>query len=58
MWKHFGDFYLVPEGGSNAFALRGCADLVGPLHYRSTIEHGAIDADLVEAALNAVGTWR
>ncbi|GAA4708871.1 transcriptional regulator, TetR family [Promicromonospora umidemergens] len=31
---------------------------IGPLHYRSTIEHGAIDADLVEAAINAVGTWR
>lgn len=31
---------------------------IGPLHYRSTIEHGAIDADLVEASVNAVGTWR
>ncbi|MGI5190700.1 TetR/AcrR family transcriptional regulator [Promicromonospora sp. CA-289599] len=31
---------------------------IGPLHYRSTIEHGDIDADLVEAAVNAVGTWR
>lgn len=31
---------------------------IGPLHYRSTIEHGTIDADLVEAAVNAVGTWR
>ena len=31
---------------------------IGPLHYRSTIEHGAIDADLVAAAVNAVGTWR
>lgn len=24
----FGDFYLIPEGGSNALALRGCAELV------------------------------
>ncbi len=24
----FGDFYLVPEGGSNALALRGCRELV------------------------------
>ena len=24
----FGNFYLVPEGGSNALALRGCAELV------------------------------
>lgn len=31
---------------------------IGPLHYRSTIEHAAIEADLVEAAVNAVGTWR
>lgn len=25
--RAFGRFYLVPEGGSNAFALRGCAEL-------------------------------
>jgi len=25
---HFGDFYLIPEGGSNALALPGCAELV------------------------------
>lgn len=31
---------------------------IGPLHYRSTIERRAIDADLVEASVNAVGTWR
>lgn len=24
----FGDFYLIPEGGSNHLAVRGCADLV------------------------------
>ncbi|MFD7026099.1 1-aminocyclopropane-1-carboxylate deaminase/D-cysteine desulfhydrase [Promicromonospora sukumoe] len=27
----FGDFYLVPEGGSNALAVRGCAELVGEI---------------------------
>jgi AcrR family transcriptional regulator len=31
---------------------------IGPLHYRSTIERAAIEADLVEAAVNAVGTWK
>jgi 1-aminocyclopropane-1-carboxylate deaminase len=25
--REFGDFYLVPEGGSNALAVRGCAEL-------------------------------
>jgi 1-aminocyclopropane-1-carboxylate deaminase len=27
----FGDFYLLPEGGSNALAVRGCAELVGEI---------------------------
>ena len=26
--RKFGDFYLVPEGGSTAFAVRGCSELV------------------------------
>ncbi len=26
--ERFGDFYLLPEGGSNAHAVRGCAELV------------------------------
>jgi 1-aminocyclopropane-1-carboxylate deaminase len=25
--EQFGDFYLIPEGGSNALAVRGCAEL-------------------------------
>lgn len=25
--EHFGDVYVLPEGGSNALALRGCAEL-------------------------------
>lgn len=24
--QHFGDFYLIPEGGTNAFAISGCAE--------------------------------
>ncbi len=27
----FGDFYLLPEGGSNAAALRGCAEIPGEI---------------------------
>ena len=27
----FGDFYLLPEGGSNAVALRGCAEIVAEI---------------------------
>ncbi|WP_371872129.1 1-aminocyclopropane-1-carboxylate deaminase/D-cysteine desulfhydrase [Phytohabitans houttuyneae] len=30
---HAGDFYLVPEGGSNALALRGCAELPGEIPF-------------------------
>jgi 1-aminocyclopropane-1-carboxylate deaminase/D-cysteine desulfhydrase-like pyridoxal-dependent ACC family enzyme len=26
--KQYGDFYLVPEGGSNLLALKGCAEIV------------------------------
>lgn len=25
---HFGDFYLIPEGGSNALSVKGCSELV------------------------------
>ncbi|PUB24490.1 1-aminocyclopropane-1-carboxylate deaminase [Promicromonospora sp. AC04] len=27
----FGDFYLIPEGGSNALAVRGCMELAGEI---------------------------
>ena len=27
----YGDFYLIPEGGSNALAIKGCAELVNEL---------------------------
>lgn len=26
---HFGDFYLLPEGGSNALGVRGCEEILG-----------------------------
>ena len=29
--RHFGDFYLIPEGGSNCLAMQGCAEIVGEI---------------------------
>jgi 1-aminocyclopropane-1-carboxylate deaminase len=29
--QQFGDFYLVPEGGSNALAVKGCAEIITEL---------------------------
>jgi hypothetical protein len=29
--RQFGEFYLLPEGGSNADALRGCAEIAGEI---------------------------
>ena len=29
LMQQFGDCYLIPEGGTNALALKGCAELVG-----------------------------
>jgi 1-aminocyclopropane-1-carboxylate deaminase len=29
--QQFGDFYLVPEGGSNAYAVQGCAEIVAEI---------------------------
>jgi 1-aminocyclopropane-1-carboxylate deaminase len=31
LYREFGEFYLIPEGGSNAEAVRGCAELSGEL---------------------------
>jgi 1-aminocyclopropane-1-carboxylate deaminase len=45
--EQFGDFYLVPEGGSNSLALRGCAELVD--------EIGA-DFDVICCAAGTGGT--
>lgn len=33
--QRFGDFYLLPEGGSNALAVTGCAELAELLQWRS-----------------------
>ncbi len=30
--EHFGNFYLIPEGGSNALAVKGCKELVGEIN--------------------------
>lgn len=30
MQKHFGDFYLVPEGGTNPQAVKGCEEILTP----------------------------
>jgi 1-aminocyclopropane-1-carboxylate deaminase len=32
--EQFGEFYLLPEGGSNADALRGCAEIAGEIDRR------------------------
>jgi len=32
--SQFGDFYLIPEGGSNASGVGGCADIVSWLHWQ------------------------
>jgi 1-aminocyclopropane-1-carboxylate deaminase len=32
--RRFGEFYLLPEGGSNADALRGCAEIPGEIDHR------------------------
>lgn len=32
--QRFGEFYLLPEGGSNALAVRGCAELPGEIDER------------------------
>jgi 1-aminocyclopropane-1-carboxylate deaminase len=31
--RRFGEFYLLPEGGSNADALRGCAEIPGEINH-------------------------
>jgi 1-aminocyclopropane-1-carboxylate deaminase len=45
--NEFGDFYLVPEGGSNAFAVKGCAEI------RNNIR---VDFDVVTCACGTGGT--
>ena len=45
--QEYGDFFLVPEGGSNADALRGCAELPAEL---------TIDFDVICCACGTGGT--
>ncbi len=45
--KTYGDFYLLPEGGSNAHAVRGCAELPDEI---------AIDFDVLCCACGTGGT--
>jgi 1-aminocyclopropane-1-carboxylate deaminase len=30
--KIFGDFYLLPEGGTNKFAVKGCSEIIGKIN--------------------------
>ncbi len=45
--EEFGDFYLVPEGGSNALAVRGCTEILNNVE---------IDFDIVCCAVGTGGT--
>lgn len=45
--ERFGEFYLIPEGGSNALAVKGCAELPGEI---------SVDYDLVCCACGTGGT--
>ncbi|GAA0937256.1 TetR/AcrR family transcriptional regulator [Kribbella koreensis] len=40
-------------------AARSAAALaIGPIYYRSTIEHESVDSDFIDAAIDSLGTWR
>ena len=45
--RQFGDFYLLPEGGSNALAVKGCAEIVDEIE---------IDFDVICSAVGTGGT--
>ncbi len=45
--KEVGDFYLVPEGGSNAFAVKGCTEIIKNIN---------IDFDVITCACGTGGT--
>lgn len=38
--------------------LSAAAQAIGPIYYRSTIEHRAIDDDIIDASITSLGTWR
>ncbi|PKP46187.1 MAG: 1-aminocyclopropane-1-carboxylate deaminase [Bacteroidetes bacterium HGW-Bacteroidetes-12] len=45
--EQYGDFYLVPEGGSNAFAVKGCTEILKNIN---------IDYDIICCACGTGGT--
>jgi 1-aminocyclopropane-1-carboxylate deaminase/D-cysteine desulfhydrase-like pyridoxal-dependent ACC family enzyme len=45
--RQFGDFYLVPEGGSNALAVKGCAEIIDEID---------LDFDVICSAVGTGGT--
>jgi 1-aminocyclopropane-1-carboxylate deaminase/D-cysteine desulfhydrase-like pyridoxal-dependent ACC family enzyme len=45
--EEFGNFYLVPEGGSNAFAVKGCTEIINNIN---------IDFDVICSACGTGGT--
>jgi len=45
--EEFGNFHLVPEGGSNAFAVKGCTEIVNNIN---------IDYDIICSACGTGGT--
>jgi 1-aminocyclopropane-1-carboxylate deaminase/D-cysteine desulfhydrase-like pyridoxal-dependent ACC family enzyme len=45
--QEFGDFYLIPEGGSNSFAVKGCTEI---------LTNVTIDFDVVCSACGTGGT--
>ena len=47
MKGEFGDFYLIPEGGSNAFAVKGCTEILKNIN---------IDYDVICCACGTGGT--
>lgn len=47
MKTEFGDFYLIPEGGSNAFAVKGCTEILKNIN---------IDYDVICCACGTGGT--
>jgi 1-aminocyclopropane-1-carboxylate deaminase len=46
--ERFGDFFLLPEGGSNAAALRGCAELAAEI---------TIDFDVIACGYGLAASW-
>lgn len=55
LYKEFGDFYLVPEGGTNKLAIKGCEEILKPKDEKfdvicSAIGTGGTIAGLINSA--------